>query len=114
MQRASLVEKSRQKPQDRMRTLTDVSFPQSSYVYSSYLGWSNIFAHLIWQALRSYSYDEDPVLAACGISIGKQLTQVDGRILEIPKVNISPPSFWLRNRKIRRVSFLIQTMIIVH
>lgn len=54
------------------------------------------------------------MLAACGISIGKQLTQVDGRILEIPKVNISPPSFWLRNRKIRRVSFLIQTMIIVH
>lgn len=28
MQRASLVEKSRQKPQDRMQTLTDVSFPQ--------------------------------------------------------------------------------------
>ncbi|KAH9793460.1 protein argonaute 16 [Citrus sinensis] len=62
MQRASLVEKSRQKPQDRMRTLTD--------------------------ALRSYSYDEDPVLAACGISIGKQLTQVDGRILEIPKLKV--------------------------
>ncbi|KAH9745002.1 protein argonaute 16 [Citrus sinensis] len=62
MQRASLVEKSRQKPQDRMQTLTD--------------------------ALRSYSYDEDPVLAACGISIGKQLTQVDGRILEIPKLKV--------------------------
>ncbi|KAL9453733.1 hypothetical protein AB3S75_009356 [Citrus x aurantiifolia] len=62
MQRASLVEKSRQKPQDRMRTLTD--------------------------AVRSSSYDEDPVLAACGISIGKQLTQVDGRILEIPKLKV--------------------------
>lgn len=38
------------------------------------------------QALRSYRYDEDPLLVACGISIDKQLTQVDGRVLEAPKV----------------------------
>nr|AHC30882.1 argonaute 6 protein [Dimocarpus longan] len=62
MQRASLVEKSRQKPQERMRTLTD--------------------------AVRNYHYDEDPVLSACGISIEKQLAQVDGRVLETPKLKV--------------------------
>ncbi|KAL5794184.1 hypothetical protein ACOSP7_002778 [Xanthoceras sorbifolium] len=62
MQRASLVEKSRQKPQERMRTLTD--------------------------AVKNYRYDEDPVLSACGISIEKQLTQVDGRILETPMLKV--------------------------
>ncbi|KAF5746116.1 protein argonaute 16 [Tripterygium wilfordii] len=61
-QRASLVEKSRQKPQERIRTLTD--------------------------AVRKYRYDEDPVLAACGISTDKQLTQVDGRVLETPKLKV--------------------------
>lgn len=33
-------------------------------------------------------HDDDPVLAACGISIEKQLTQVEGRVLEPPKVSI--------------------------
>ncbi|KAK3404423.1 hypothetical protein EUGRSUZ_K00736 [Eucalyptus grandis] len=62
MQRASLVEKSRQKPPERMRTLVD--------------------------ALRNYRYDEDPVLAECGISIEKQLTQIKGRVLESPKLKV--------------------------
>ncbi|XP_059661930.1 protein argonaute 16-like [Cornus florida] len=62
MQRASLVEKSRQKPQERIRVVTD--------------------------AVRNYSYDEDPIFAACGISIEKQLTQVDGRVLEAPKLKV--------------------------
>ncbi|CAK7349045.1 unnamed protein product [Dovyalis caffra] len=62
MQRASLVEKSRQKPQERIKTVTE--------------------------ALRSYRYDEDPVLSSCGISIEKQLTQVDGRILETPRLKV--------------------------
>lgn len=62
MQRASLVEKSRQKPQERIKTVTE--------------------------AMRSYSYDEDPVLSSCGISIEKQMTQVDGRILETPKLKV--------------------------
>ncbi|GLT94085.1 hypothetical protein SLE2022_118450 [Rubroshorea leprosula] len=61
-QRATLVEKSRQKPPERMRILAD--------------------------ALRSHGYNEDPVLAACGISIEKQLTQVEGRILETPKLKV--------------------------
>ncbi|KAJ6674629.1 PROTEIN ARGONAUTE 6 [Salix viminalis] len=62
MQRASLVEKSRQKPQERIKTVTE--------------------------AVRSYCYDEDPVLSSCGISIEKQLTHVDGRILEPPKLKV--------------------------
>ncbi|GMY09800.1 protein argonaute 16 [Fagus crenata] len=62
VQRASLVEKSRQKPQDRIRTLTD--------------------------AVRNYHYDNDPVLAECGISIEKQLTPVEGRVLETPKLKV--------------------------
>lgn len=62
MQRASLVEKSRQKPLERMRTLVD--------------------------ALRNYRYDEDPVLAECGISLEKQLIQIKGRVLESPKLKV--------------------------
>ncbi|XVE72463.1 hypothetical protein DITRI_Ditri11bG0041100 [Diplodiscus trichospermus] len=61
-QRASLVEKSRQKPRDRIRTLTD--------------------------AVRSNQYGEDPVLSACGISIGKELTEVNGRVLETPRLKV--------------------------
>ncbi|XWS47380.1 hypothetical protein CRYUN_Cryun14cG0147400 [Craigia yunnanensis] len=63
-QRATLVERSRQKPWDRIRTLTD--------------------------AVRSNQYDEDPVLSACGISLGKQLTEVDGRVLETPRKLLDP------------------------
>ncbi|XP_007049194.2 PREDICTED: protein argonaute 16 [Theobroma cacao] len=61
-QRSTLVERSRQKPQDRIRTLTD--------------------------AVRSNQYNEDPVLSACGISTGKQLTEVDGRVLEAPRLKV--------------------------
>ncbi|KAI3440909.1 uncharacterized protein J3R85_002940 [Psidium guajava] len=62
MQRASLVEKSRQKPPERIRTLVD--------------------------ALRNYCYDEDPVLAECGISLEKQLIHIKGRVLESPKLKV--------------------------
>ncbi|KAJ1422755.1 Ribonuclease H-like superfamily [Sesbania bispinosa] len=62
MQRASLMEKSRQKPQDRIKILTN--------------------------AVGNYCYDDDPVLGACGISVDKQLTPVEGRVLETPKLKI--------------------------
>ncbi|KAG8387057.1 hypothetical protein BUALT_Bualt03G0213700 [Buddleja alternifolia] len=62
IQRASLVEKSRQKPPERIRVVTD--------------------------AVRNYRYDDDPLLVACGISIEKQLTQVDGRVLDAPKLKV--------------------------
>lgn len=42
-----------------------------------------------FQAVKSYSYNEDPVLVDCGISIEKQLTRVEGRVLETPKVLLS-------------------------
>ncbi|XWS31011.1 hypothetical protein CRYUN_Cryun23aG0040600 [Craigia yunnanensis] len=61
-QRATLVERSRQKPRDRIRTLTD--------------------------AMRSSQFDEYPVLSACGISIGKELIEVNGRVLETPRLKV--------------------------
>uniref|UniRef100_A0A804Q7B5 Argonaute6 n=1 Tax=Zea mays TaxID=4577 RepID=A0A804Q7B5_MAIZE len=57
-QRAMLVEKSRQKPQERMRVVTD--------------------------AVKSNMYDDDPILSSCGIEIEKQLTRVDARVLSAP------------------------------
>ncbi|KMZ57729.1 Protein argonaute 4A [Zostera marina] len=62
IQRSSLVEKSRQKPQERMRVLTD--------------------------GLRNNNYASDPLLKSCGISISNQFTQVDGRVLSPPKLKI--------------------------
>lgn len=60
LQRASLVEKSRQKPQDRMRALTG--------------------------ALKQSNYDADTLINATGITISTTFTQVEGRILEPPKL----------------------------
>ncbi|BAT89437.1 hypothetical protein VIGAN_06039000 [Vigna angularis var. angularis] len=62
MQRASLVEKSRQKPQDRIKILKN--------------------------AVGNYCCDDDPVLAACGISVDKQLALVEGRVLEAPQLKV--------------------------
>ena len=57
-QRTTLVEKSRQKPQDRMRVVTD--------------------------AVKSNRYDDDPIFSSCGIKIDNQLTRVEGRVLSAP------------------------------
>ncbi|KAI3755624.1 hypothetical protein L1987_55428 [Smallanthus sonchifolius] len=62
LQRASLIEKSRQKPQEKMQAITS--------------------------AMKNYHYDDDPLLASCGISIEKQLAQVEGRVLEAPKLKV--------------------------
>ncbi|GFY85312.1 argonaute family protein [Actinidia rufa] len=43
-------------------------------------------SYLPLEAIRTYRYDDDPLLAASGISIEKKLTQVDGRVLEAPKL----------------------------
>ncbi|PKA57956.1 Protein argonaute 4B [Apostasia shenzhenica] len=61
-QRASLVEKSRQKPQERMSSLSN--------------------------ALKYSNYDSDPMLQACGVSISTNFTQVDGRLLQAPKLKV--------------------------
>lgn len=60
LQRASLVEKSRQKPPERMRVLSD--------------------------ALKINDYDAEPMLRSCGVSINSQFTQVDGRVLIAPRL----------------------------
>lgn len=84
-QRASLLDKSRQEPQECIRVLTNVRSPHNVLC----IGFSccNLLTMLlIWQAMRNCRFDSDPLLAACGISIEKQLTQVEGRILEAPRV----------------------------
>lgn len=60
LQRSSLVEKSRQKPEERMTVLND--------------------------ALQRSNYDSDPMLRACGVSVAPKFTQVEGRILQAPKL----------------------------
>lgn len=45
-------------------------------------------ASLTWQAVRSNEFDKAPILSACGISIGMELTKVNGRVLETPRVCI--------------------------
>ncbi|XP_051141870.1 protein argonaute 4 [Andrographis paniculata] len=61
-QRSSLVEKSRQKPQERMNVLTN--------------------------ALKINNYDAEPMLRACGVSIVRNFTQVEGRVLPTPKLKV--------------------------
>ncbi|KAK8459503.1 hypothetical protein SEVIR_2G154500v4 [Setaria viridis] len=71
-QRANLVEKSRQKPQDRMRVVTD--------------------------AVKSNRYDDDPILSSCGIEIEKHLTRVDGRVLSAPTLVVGNSEDCIPNR----------------
>uniref|UniRef100_A0A0D3GPF6 Piwi domain-containing protein n=1 Tax=Oryza barthii TaxID=65489 RepID=A0A0D3GPF6_9ORYZ len=71
-QRATLVEKSRQKPQERMRVVTD--------------------------AVKNNRYDDDPILSSCGIKIEKQLTRVDGRVLSAPTLVVGNSEDCVPNR----------------
>ncbi|KAL1817283.1 hypothetical protein DCAR_0521706 [Daucus carota subsp. sativus] len=72
LQRAQLVEKSRQKPQDRMKTLTN--------------------------ALRINNYADEPLLRACGVSVSNNFTQVEGRILAAPRLRVgNGEDFFPRN-----------------
>ncbi|CAL4902553.1 unnamed protein product [Urochloa decumbens] len=60
LQRSSLVEKSRQKPQERMTVIDD--------------------------ALQRSNYSSDSMLRSCGISIAPKFTQIEGRVLQAPKL----------------------------
>ncbi|GJN34391.1 hypothetical protein PR202_gb23047 [Eleusine coracana subsp. coracana] len=71
-QRATLVEKSRQKPQERMRVVAD--------------------------AVKGNKYDDDPILSSCGIEIEKQLTCVDGRVLSAPTLVVGKSLDCIPNR----------------
>ncbi|KAJ8440702.1 hypothetical protein Cgig2_005433 [Carnegiea gigantea] len=71
-QRATLVEKSRQKPDQRMRVLTD--------------------------ALRTSNYGSDPLLRSSGIQISNQFAKIDGRLLSAPKLRVgNGEDFFPRN-----------------
>ncbi|KAJ6864172.1 protein argonaute 4A-like [Populus alba x Populus x berolinensis] len=59
-QRSQLVEKSRQKPQEKIRILADV--------------------------MKSNNYAAEPMLRSCGITIISQFTKVQGRVLPAPKL----------------------------
>ncbi|KQK03877.2 hypothetical protein BRADI_2g10360v3, partial [Brachypodium distachyon] len=63
-QRSRLVEGSRQKPHDRMLSLSN------------------------W--LRGNNYDSEPMLRECGISIAREFTQVEARVLQAPKRALYP------------------------
>ncbi|KAK3132901.1 hypothetical protein QOZ80_6AG0529210 [Eleusine coracana subsp. coracana] len=71
-QRTTLVEKSRQKPQERMRVVAD--------------------------AVKGNKYDDDPILSSCGIEIEKQLTCVDGRVLSAPTLVVGKSLDCIPNR----------------
>ncbi|KAL8145998.1 hypothetical protein AgCh_003945 [Apium graveolens] len=72
IQRSSLVEKSRQKPQDRMKTLTN--------------------------ALKINNYADEPLLRACGVSVSNSFTQVEGRVLAAPRLKVgNGEDFFPRN-----------------
>ncbi|KAL0455701.1 UNVERIFIED_CONTAM: protein argonaute 4A [Sesamum latifolium] len=62
LQRASLVEKSRQKPTERMNALK--------------------------QAFTSSNYAADPLLGSSGISISTEFTRIQGRVLAPPKLRV--------------------------
>ncbi|KAI9075853.1 hypothetical protein K1719_042220 [Acacia pycnantha] len=62
MQRASLVEVSRQKPRDRMTSLSN--------------------------SLRNSRYNDDPMLRSSGITIDSEFTKVEGRVLPAPKLKV--------------------------
>uniref|UniRef100_A0A803LZQ5 Argonaute 4 n=1 Tax=Chenopodium quinoa TaxID=63459 RepID=A0A803LZQ5_CHEQI len=70
-QRSSLVEKSRQKPQDKIRTLTD--------------------------AMRRSNYAAEPLLRTCGITINNEFMQVEGRVLAAPKLKFGDGEDFPRN-----------------
>ncbi|KAF5187030.1 argonaute 4B [Thalictrum thalictroides] len=71
LQRSSLVEKSRQKPHERMDALSE--------------------------ALRTSDYDSDKMLKATGISISSNFTQIEGRVLTAPKLKTGNDEFLPRN-----------------
>ncbi|KAL9244297.1 hypothetical protein vseg_018089 [Gypsophila vaccaria] len=61
-QQVTLVEKTKQKPLERMKALTD--------------------------EVENSHYKNDPLLATCGISIEKTFMHVSGRVLEAPKLKV--------------------------
>ncbi|CAI9090148.1 OLC1v1024853C2 [Oldenlandia corymbosa var. corymbosa] len=61
-QRETLIGNSRKKPPERIQVIMD--------------------------AKRNYGYDDNPLLSACGVCIEKQFSEVNGRVLEAPKLKV--------------------------
>lgn len=79
------MEKSRQKPQERMRVLSDVGVFHMKLTGLIYTYVSDFFMGF-WQALKINNYDAEPMLRSCGVSINSNFTQVEGRVLSAPRV----------------------------
>lgn len=74
-----------------MRVLSDVSF----FAKFSVIGFLCIcMVYLIvlslLQALKTSNYGAEPMLRNCGISISSGFTDVEGRVLQAPRVNFLP------------------------
>ncbi|XP_074307766.1 protein argonaute 6-like [Silene latifolia] len=61
-QQVALVEKTKQKPPERMKALMD--------------------------AMENRDYENDPLLATCGVSVEKKFMHISGRVLEAPKLKV--------------------------
>ncbi|KAL6009684.1 hypothetical protein ACLOJK_000113 [Asimina triloba] len=102
LQRSALVEKSRQKPQERMQTLSDVGYLFTRCFdvnVAHYLRGSETKMLILdtGKALRSSNYGADEMLKACGVSINGNFTQVEGRVLNAPKLKVGNDEFFPRN-----------------
>ncbi|KAI9115314.1 hypothetical protein K1719_013633 [Acacia pycnantha] len=71
LQRASVVDVSRQKPQERMTSLLN--------------------------SIRNSRYNDEPLLRSSGISIDSAFTKVEGRVLPAPKLKVGNDEFFPRN-----------------
>ncbi|KAJ6921254.1 hypothetical protein NC652_015228 [Populus alba x Populus x berolinensis] len=80
LQRSQLVEKSRQKPQEKIRILTDVSLCSLVFIED------DCFFIYCYMFMKSNNYAAEPMLRSCGITISSQFTQVQGRVLTGPKL----------------------------
>ncbi|CAH9116385.1 unnamed protein product [Cuscuta europaea] len=62
-----------------------VELTYSAFMPCVDVGKPNKPIYLPLEAIRNYSFYDEPVLAACEISTEKQLIQVEGRVLDAPK-----------------------------
>ncbi|KAG2396644.1 Protein argonaute 6 [Vigna angularis] len=67
-----------------------IDLPSSYYFPCLDVGKPNRPNYLPLEAVGNYCCDDDPVLAACGISVDKQLALVEGRVLEAPQTLLQP------------------------